>query len=231
MAMQWVVAFGLGLLAGVTAAQDAPALRSEKDKLSYAIGVQAVRSWKRQEVEVDPELVIKGLRDALSGEKLLMSEAELRATLDAFQQEVREKQARVATLAAEDNKKAGEKFLAENKNREGVVTLPSGLQYKILTAGEGKRPTVDDTVLVHYRGTLIDGTEFDSSYRRDQPATFGVNRVIRGWTEALQLMPVGSKWQLFIPPSLAYGTRGSRRVGPNATLIFEVELIAIQENP
>jgi FKBP-type peptidyl-prolyl cis-trans isomerase FklB len=135
------------------------------------------------------------------------------------------------TLAAETNMKAGEKFLAENKNNEGVVSLPSGLQYKILKAGDGKKPTVDDKVVCHYRGTLIDGTEFDSSYRRNQPATFAVNKVIKGWTEALQLMPVGSRWQLVIPPQLAYGARGTGGIGPNATLIFDVDLISIAENP
>ena len=229
MTMRWLMAFGLGLLAGVAAAQEIPALKSQKDKLSYAIGVQAVRNWKRQEIEVDPDLVVKGLKDALSGQDLLMSEDELRATLNAFQQDARQKQARAVTLAAADNMKAGEKFLADNKVKEGVVTLPSGLQYKILAAGDGKKPTVDDKVVCHYRGTLIDGTEFDSSYRRNQAATFAVNRVIKGWTEALQLMPVGSRWQLVIPPQLAYGARGTSGIGPNATLIFEVDLISIEE--
>jgi len=232
MAKQWLVAFVLGFLAGLAAAQDAPALKSQKDRVSYAIGVQVVRDLQRQEIEVDPDIVTKGLRDALSGEKLLMREDELRATIIGFQQDARQKQARAATLAAENNMKAGAAFLAENKNNEGVVTLPSGLQYKILKAGDGKKPTVDDTVVCHYKGTLIAGTEFDSSYRRNRPATFAVNGVIKGWTEALQLMPVGSRWQLFIPPELAYGERGTgSSIGPNATLIFEVELISIQDKP
>jgi len=231
MAMRWLVAFGLGFLAGLATAQDTQAPESQKDKVSYAIGVQVARDLKRQEIEVDPDVVAKGLTDALSGEKLLMSEDELYATIKEFQQDVRQKQARAATLAAEDNMKAGAEFLAGNKNNEEVVTLPSGLQYKILKAGDGKKPTVDDTVVCHYKGTLIDGTEFDSSYKRNRPATFAVNGVIKGWTEALQLMPVGSRWQLFIPPQLAYGPRGTGSIGPNATLVFEVELISIEEKP
>ncbi len=172
---------------------------------------------------------MKAIKDVLSGEKLLMSEAELRSTMRTFQAELRQRQAVARTKAAEDNKKQGDAFLAENKTKEGVVTLPSGLQYKILKAGDGKTPTDADTVECHYRGTLINGTEFDSSHLTGKPATFKVTAVIPGWKEALKLMPVGSKWQLFIPPQLAYGERGAgHEIGPNATLVFEVELLAIK---
>ena len=159
-----------------------------------------------------------------------MTDAEAQAALAELQAEVRKKQDAEAQAAAEANMKEGEAFLADNKTKEGVVTLPSGLQYKILTPGTGPKPTASDTVVCNYRGTFINGTEFDSSYKRGQPASFPVGQVIKGWTEALQLMPVGSKWQLFIPPDLAYGQRGAGgAIGPNATLIFEVELLSIKE--
>jgi len=159
-----------------------------------------------------------------------LTDAEAQAALAELQAEVRKKQDAEAQAAAEANMKEGEAFLADNKTKEGVVTLPSGLQYKILTPGTGPKPTASDTVVCNYRGTFINGTEFDSSYKRGQPASFPVGQVIKGWTEALQLMPVGSKWQLFIPPDLAYGQRGAGgAIGPNATLIFEVELLSIKE--
>jgi FKBP-type peptidyl-prolyl cis-trans isomerase FklB len=219
----------IGVLAVVASAQEAPALRDQKDRLSYALGMDLGKQLRKQSVGVDPALFGKGLADGLSGAKTLLSEDEARAVISAFQAELKEKQAQAAKAAAEENKKAGEAFLAENKKRPGVATLPSGLQYKILKAGGGKKPTEADTVVCHYRGTLIDGTEFDSSYQRNQPATFAVNGVIHGLSEALQLMPVGSKWQLFIPSSLAYAERAvGNRFGPNAVLIFEVELISIQ---
>lgn len=229
MTPKWIVALGLGFLAAQASAEEAPVLKTQKDKMSYSIGAEAGKNFKRLGVEVNTDLLVKGLRDALSGEKLLMTDEELRGTVTAYQAEVRQKQAQAAQLAAENNKKAGDAFLAKNTTKEGIVTLPSGLQYKILKAGDGKMPTAADTVECHYRGTLINGTEFDSSYRRGQPATFKVTGVIPGWREALKLMPVGSKWQLFIPPQLAYGERGTGRdIGPNATLIFEVELLAIK---
>lgn len=228
-ALKWMIILGVWLLTAQLSAGEAPALKTQKDKVSYGIGVDAARNLKRQGIEVDIDILVKGLRDELSGEKLLMTEDEFRATMSAFQAELRRKQAKNKRIAAEDNKKAGEVFLAKNKKRDGVVTLPSGLQYKILKAGKGGIPTEADTVELHYRGSLIDGTEIDSSYRTGQPATFKVSEVIAGWREALKLMPVGSKWQLFIPPELAYGARGSgREIGPNATLIFEVELISVK---
>ena len=169
-----------------------------------------------------------GLRDTLAGKTLLMTEEELQKVMSAFQKDLMQKQADAAKLAGEKNKKEGTLFLAENKKKEGVVTLPSGLQYKILKEGDGKKPTIDDSVICHYRGLLIDGTEFDNSYKRNQPATFPVKGVVKGWSEALQLMPVGSKWQLVIPPELAYGASGGGPIGPESTLIFEVELRSIK---
>jgi len=226
---KWLAAAALCAITVQANAQDVAPLKTPKDKLSYSIGTDVGRNLKRLGIDVDTELLLKGLNDALKGAKPLLSDEELGATLSALQQEIQRKAAQAASAAAEENKKAGEAFLAQNKSKEGVVTLPSGLQYKILKAGEGKKPAAADTVECNYRGTLINGNEFDSSYRRGQPATFGVAQVIPGWQEALQLMPVGSKWQLFVPPDLAYGERGAgREIGPNATLIFEVELLAIK---
>jgi len=218
-----------------TAAKSAaPApLKTRKEKFSYAlgmdIGTQVGGNLKKQSVEVDWNLTAEGLKDAMSGGKTRLTQEEAKAVLDEVQAEVRKEQQEKMQQAAATNKAEGEKFLAANKTKEGVVTLPSGLQYKILKAGDGPKPTASDQVVCNYRGTLINGTEFDSSYKRGQPATFGVGQVIKGWTEALQLMPVGSKWQLFIPSSLAYGERPDPRSGlePNATLIFEVELLSI----
>jgi FKBP-type peptidyl-prolyl cis-trans isomerase FklB len=205
-------------------------LKSQKDKFSYALGMNLGKNLHQQSVEVDPNLLARGLKDALTGGKTLLSDEEARATLTAAQAQVRAKQQEKMQQAGAANKKEGDAFLAANKAKEGVVTLPSGLQYKILTAGSGPKPSANDTVVCNYRGTLINGTEFDSSYKRGQPATFPVAGVIKGWTEALQLMPVGSKWQLFIPADLAYGDRGAGAdIGPGATLIFEVELLSIQD--
>jgi FKBP-type peptidyl-prolyl cis-trans isomerase FklB len=204
-------------------------LKTEKDKASYALGMNLGTSLHRQSVEVDPAILLRGLKDALAAGKMLLTEDEMRTALTQLQNEMRKKQQERAQLAGEANKREGEAFLAANKSNEGVVTLPSGLQYKILTEGTGPKPTASDSVVCNYRGTLINGTEFDSSYKHGQPATFPVSGVIKGWTEALQLMPVGSKWQLFVPAGLAYGERGGGPViGPNATLIFEVELLSIQ---
>jgi len=209
-------------------------LATRKEKFSYAlgmdIGTQVGGNLKKQSMEVDWNLVSQGLKDATSGGKTRLTEDEAKAVLNEVQNEVHKEQQEKAQKAAATNKIEGEAFLAANKAKEGVVTLPSGLQYKVLTAGTGPKPTAGDQVVCNYRGTLINGTEFDSSYKRGQPATFGVGQVIKGWTEALQLMPVGSKWQLFIPSSLAYGERGAgAEIGPNATLIFEVELLSIKD--
>jgi FKBP-type peptidyl-prolyl cis-trans isomerase len=205
-------------------------LNTPKQKASYAIGMNIGKNLKRDSVDIDPAVLSRGLKDALAGNKLLLTDDEAKAALAALQMEVRAKEEGKMKAVALENKKTGEAFLTANKTKEGVVTLPSGLQYKIITAGTGPKPTADDTVLCHYRGTLVDNTEFDSSYKRKEPLKIPVGGVIKGWTEAIQLMPVGSKWQLFIPSDLAYGERGApgSPIGPNSTLIFEVELISIE---
>lgn len=230
MKMTWTVLLGSLLLPFHASAEETQVFKSPMDKVNYGIGVEVARNFKNQGIEVDLDMVIKGLKDGLSGEKLLISEKELRKTMTAFQSELRQKQAVTKKFAGMDNKKKGEAFLADNKTKEGVVTLPSGLQYKILKAADGRKPTDSDTVECNYRGTLIDGTEFDSSYEAGKPAAFKVSEgVILGWKEALKLMTVGSKWQFFVPSQLAYGERGAgRQIGPNETLIFEVELLAIK---
>ena len=213
---------------GGTATSSA-ALATPKEKSSYALGMNIGRGLLHQSIEVDSASLLRGLKDTLSGSKPLLTDEEAQAALTQLQNEVQAKQQVAMQKAGEENKKEGEAFLAANKSKEGVVALPSGLQYKILAQGTGPKPRASDTVVCNYRGTLINGTEFDSSYKRGQPASFAVNQVIRGWTEALQLMPVGSKWELFIPPNLAYGPRGAGgMIGPNATLIFEVELLSIK---
>lgn len=216
------------LLVGFASA-DQHELKTDKEKLSYSMGVATGMQMKRQSIDVDIDSFSKGLRDSVSGGKLQMTEQQVQEALTKFQQDMSAKQAEKTKQLAETNKKEGEAFLAENKKKEGVKTLPSGLQYKVITDGTGNMPKESDTISAHYRGTLIDGTEFDSSIKRGQPVTFAVKGVIKGWTEALQLMKEGSKWQLFIPADLAYGERGAgAQIGPNATLIFEVELISIQ---
>jgi FKBP-type peptidyl-prolyl cis-trans isomerase len=197
---------------------------NQKDKVSYAIGMNIGSGIHRQSVDVNPDVLAEGIKDAIAG-KTKMTEEEARATIVQLQADMRAKQEEQMKQAVENNKKEGDAFLAANKTKEGVVVLPSGLQYKILKAGTGPKPTAADTVVCSYRGTLINGKEFDAN----PSATFPVSGVIKGWTEALQLMAVGSKWQLFIPPDLAYGPRGAGNdIGPNATLIFEVELLSIQ---
>jgi len=219
----FVTVLGAVLLASQLGAQD---LKSQKEKISYIIGMDIGKNLKNQSVDIDQAALAKGIKDALSGGKGSLTDEETRQTMAAFQKEMIAK----AQALGEKNKKEGGVFLGENKKKQGVIALPSGLQYKVITAGKGKKPKPTDTVTVQYRGTLIDGTEFDSSYRRGQPATFPVNGVIPGWTEALGLMQEGAKWQIFVPSNLAYGEKGAGgQIGPNATLIFEVELISIQE--
>jgi FKBP-type peptidyl-prolyl cis-trans isomerase len=209
--------------------QGALALKTQKDKTSYAIGMNIGKSLHRDSVDVDPNILLRGLKDALAGSKPLLTDDEVKAAMTALGSDVRKRQEVRMQQEGAINKKEGDAFLAANKTKAGVVTLPSGLEYKVLKEGTGPKPTASDTVVCNYKGTLLNNTEFDSSYKRGQPATFPVGGVIKGWTEALQLMPVGSKWQLFIPSELAYGQRGAGAdIGPNATLIFEVELLSIQ---
>jgi FKBP-type peptidyl-prolyl cis-trans isomerase FklB len=226
MKLRLLVVLGIMLLVGQVWAQENPALKTQKERMSYIIGMDIGTNLKKQSVDIDPNILAKGIKDGLAGGKSLLNEQEVRETVAVFQKEMA---ARLEELGKK-NKKEGETFLTENKKKEGVKTLPSGLQYKVIKAGTGKKPKLADTVTTHYRGTLIDGTEFDSSYKRGQPATFQVSGVIPGWTEALQLMEEGAKWQLFIPSNLAYGERGmAGTIGPNATLLFEIELISVQE--
>jgi FKBP-type peptidyl-prolyl cis-trans isomerase len=200
-------------------------LKTQKDKFSYALGMSSgkrlAESLNKQSVPFDPALVARGLKDGLAGGKALLTDQEAQAVMDGVRNDMIKKQQAAG-------KQEGDEFLAANKGKEGVVVLPSGLQYKILKAGTGPKPTASDTVLCNYRGTLINGTEFDRSYKRNQPLKISVSGVIKGWTEALQLMPVGSKWQLFIPSDLAYGESGQRGIPPSSTLIFEVELLSIE---
>jgi len=223
-----------------TTTQKAPAakgtselvLKTQEDKVSYAIGMSIAKNLKREGLDVDPAILLRGLKDELAEGKLLLTDEEFKTVLTDVQKEAREKQEAKMKIAGEENKKQGEAFLAANKSKEGVVTLPSGLQYKVEKQGDGPKPLASDTVVCNYRGTLIDGKEFDSSYKRGTPATFPVGGVIKGWTEVLQFMPVGSKYQVFIPAELAYGPRGAGAdIGPNATLIFDIELLSIKEKP
>ncbi len=230
MKRKWMVAVEIFVLAGPAGAAEAPAIETQAGRVSYGIGVETARDFRRLGLDLDLELLLRAVRDVNSGESLLLSEAELRVTQDAFHAELKGRQAADARSAAEENGRAGAAFLAGNRSKEGVVTLPSGLQYKILQPGAGRTPTEADTVECHYRGNLVDGTEFESTYRRGRPVQFTLRRgIIEGWREALLLMPEGSKWQLFVPPQLAYGEQGSGRyVGPNATLVYELELLDVK---
>ena len=222
----------VGVLAFQAQAEDQTVLKDQKQKISYTMGMNMGNNWKAQSIEVDLDMLMLGIKDSMGGGKTLLTEQESREVIMAFQKELRTKQAEKRKVQGEQNQKEGEKFLAENKTKAGVIELPSGLQYKVLAEGKGESPKATDSATVNYRGTLIDGTEFDSSAKTGKPATFGVNQVIKGWTEALQLMKPGAKWQLFIPSALAYGERGGgAKIGPNATLIFEVELLSFQAGP
>jgi FKBP-type peptidyl-prolyl cis-trans isomerase FklB len=231
MKVRGVMIFGMMLMASTALAAGTTELKTQKDKVSYAIGMDMGNSLKRNNVEVDPDILGQAIKAVITGEKTLLTDQEVRTTLTALQQELKGKMEEKMKAQGEKNKKEGEDFLAANKKKEGVKTLPSGLQYKVITPGTGKSPKATDTVSVQYKGTLIDGTEFDSSYKRGKPATFPVSGVIKGWTEALQLMKEGAKWQLFIPSSLAYGETGTAGgpIGPNAVLVFEVELLSIEK--
>jgi len=206
-------------------------LSDEKSRVSYAIGMMNGLQWKQQGLEIDPEIYASAMKQAYAGGDTQLTPDQAKQILQAFGQEFRAKQQQKMIEQAAKNKIAGEAFLAKNKSEPGVQTLPDGLQYIVITNGTGATPSASDKVKVNYRGTLLDGTEFDSSYKSGQPVEFAVGHVIHGWTEALQKMPVGSKWKLFIPSDLAYGERGNAGIPPNSTLIFEVELLAIQATP
>jgi FKBP-type peptidyl-prolyl cis-trans isomerase FklB len=223
---------GVGLVSLGVLAQNTSTLKDQDDKISYSIGLNVGSSLKRQTqsqgLNIKPEVLAAGVKDALSDSKPLLTEQEVHEVLSSLQRGLAEKQSEVG----DKNKKAGDAFLAANKAKPGVKTLPSGLQYQVLTEGKGPKPKATDSVKANYKGTLIDGTVFDSSEQHGGPATFPLNGVIKGWTEALQLMPVGSKWRLFIPADLAYGESGAGNlIGPNSTLVFEVELLGIENAP
>jgi FKBP-type peptidyl-prolyl cis-trans isomerase FklB len=238
----WVAALAVGLSAAQVMAQPStePAqttptpespLKTQMEKVSYTIGASIGKDMKQQGLDIDVALLAQGMKDALAGGKMLMTEEQMRATMGQFSAEMSQKQAAEMKKRAEENKAAGDAFMAANKTKPGVVTLPSGLQYKVLKAGTGKKPLATNSVEVNYRGTLINGTVFDQSDKGDgKPITLSLTRVIPGWKEALQRMSVGSKWQLVIPPQLAYGPQGTPGgpIGPNSTLIFEIELLAIK---
>jgi FKBP-type peptidyl-prolyl cis-trans isomerase len=210
----------------------APALTTTREKASYAFAVNLAKNLKQQGVDLDPAVLARGFKDGFSGAKPLLTDQEAQAALSAYAEEVKKKVEAQQAAAGMANQKEGEAFLAANKAKPGVVLLPSGLQYKILAPGTGAKPTAADTIVCNYKGTLINGKEFDSSAKHGGPATIPVGGVIKGWTEALQLMPVGSKWELYVPADLAYGNRAAGPdIGPNSTLIFEVELVSIQEKP
>jgi FKBP-type peptidyl-prolyl cis-trans isomerase FklB len=214
-------------VAPATSQSDASLIQSRKDKISYAFGVNLARDMQRQKNDLNLDLLVKAMTDALAGKPLIMSDEEVIATLKKTEEEQKQDYEHARTMISAKNKKAGEVFFAENAKKDGVVTLPSGLQYKILKKGDGKLPTLEDKIVCQYRGTLLDGTEFDNSEKRGKPATLPVKGILAGWTQALQLMPVGSKWQLFIPSQLAYGEKIVHGIGPNAMLIFDVELLSI----
>jgi len=223
-----VIILCITLAASPAMAGEKKELKTQKDKVSYAIGLDMGNNLKKNELDVDPDVLASAIKDVLSNSKHLMTDQEAKETLMALQKDLQAKQLERNKTLGEKNKKEGDAFLAKNKKLEGVKTLPSGLQYKVITEGKGKSPKASDTVTVNYNGTLIDGTEFDSSYKRGQPATFPVGGVIKGWTEALQLMKEGSKWQLIIPADLAYGEQGRPGIPPNSVLIFDVELVSIK---
>ncbi|HEY4485862.1 MAG TPA: FKBP-type peptidyl-prolyl cis-trans isomerase [Nitrospiria bacterium] len=222
-------AFFILILTAATALAADDSLKTPKDKLSYSIGMDIGGSLKQQAIDIDPEILARGFQDVMKGDKTLLTRDEAVQVITAFQQEMRAKIEAAKKTEGEKNKKEGEAFLAANKKKKGVKTTASGLQYKVIKEGTGAKPKATETVSTNYKGTLIDGKEFDSSYKRGQPVSFPVNGVIAGWTEALQMMKVGSKWELVIPANLAYGERGTgENIGPNATLVFEVELLGIE---
>ncbi len=205
-------------------------LKDKKDKISYAIGVDVGKSIMKQKIDINADPFMAGFKDGQADKTTLMTEEEIRQTLMALQSEMLEKQKSQIKEAATKNLSAGEKFLDDNKKKKDIVTLPSGLQYRVIKEGKGEAPKATDVVTTHYRGKLIDGTEFDNSYNRGEPVKFAVNGVIPGWTEALQLMKPGSKWELFIPSKLAYGENGvGQIIGPNSALVFEVELLTVEK--
>jgi FKBP-type peptidyl-prolyl cis-trans isomerase FklB len=228
MKMKLVTGAVLGL--AMSAAIAANELATDKEKLSYSIGADLGKNFKTQGIDVSPEILAKGMQDGMSGGQLILTEEQMKDVLNKFQKELMAKRSAEFNKKADENKAKGETFLSGNKAKSGVVALPSGLQYKILETGSGSKPGKNDTVTVDYTGTLIDGTVFDSTQKTGKPATFQVSQVIPGWTEALQLMPAGSTWEVYVPADLAYGPRSvGGPIGPNETLIFKIHLISVKK--
>lgn len=226
-----LVAAVMGLsVSTIFAATDTTTLNTDIQKLSYSIGVDLGKNIKKQGIDIDVPAMAKGIEDSMGNGQLLMTDDQMKASLVAFQKDLMAKRTAQFEKQSTDNKAKGEAFLNANKTKQGVVVLASGLQYKVLTAGTGAKPTKDDTVTVEYTGRLINGDVFDSTDKAGKPATFQLTQVIPGWTEALQLMPVGSTWELYVPSTLAYGSRNvGGLIGPNETLIFNVHLISIDK--
>lgn len=232
MKIKLVAAAVMGLaMSTAMAAIDATTLTTDKDKLSYSIGADLGKNFKTQGIDINPEALAKGMQDGMTGTQLILTEQQMKDVLNKFQKDLMTKRTSEFNKKAEVNKTKGEAFLADNKNKTGVVVLPSGLQYKIIDSGKGEKPGKSDTVTVEYTGHLIDGTVFDSTEKTGKPATFQVSQVIPGWTEALQLMPAGSTWEIYVPSGLAYGPRSvGGPIGPNETLIFKIHLISVKKS-
>lgn len=231
MKMNLVTAAIMGLAMSTTViAADATSLATDKDKLSYSIGADLGKNFKTQGIDISPEALAKGMQDGMSGAPLVLTEQQMKDVLNKFQKDLMAKRTSEFNKKSDENKTKGEAFLAENKGKAGVVVLPSGLQYKILETGTGEKPGKSDTVTVEYTGRLIDGTVFDSTEKTGKPATFQVSQVIPGWTEALQLMPAGSTWEIYVPSGLAYGPRSvGGPIGPNEMLIFKIHLLSVKK--
>jgi FKBP-type peptidyl-prolyl cis-trans isomerase FklB len=231
MKMKLITAAVLGLAMSTTIAADATSLTTDKDKLSYSIGADLGKNFKTQGIDINPEALSKGMQDGMSGAQLILTEQQMKDVLNKFQKDLMAKRTSEFNKKSEENKTKGEAFLTSNKGKAGVVALPSGLQYKVIDAGTGAKPGKSDTVTVEYTGHLIDGTVFDSTEKTGKPATFQVSQVIPGWTEALQLMPAGSTWEIYVPSGLAYGPRSvGGPIGPNETLIFKIHLISVKKS-
>jgi len=232
MKMKLVAATVMGFaMSSAIAATDVTSLKTDTDKLSYSIGADLGKNFKKQGIEINPKALASGMKDGMSGGKLQLTEEQMREVLNKFQKELMAKRNAQFKKKAAENKAKGEAFLNENKKKDNVVALKSGLQYKILQKGNGVKPSKSDTVTVEYTGKLINGKVFDSSKRTGKPATFKVSQVIPGWTEALQLMPAGSTWEIYVPADLAYGPRSvGGPIGPNETLIFKIHLISVEKD-
>lgn len=231
MKLKLVAAAAMGLVVSSTMAMDVTALKTPTDKLSYSIGNDLGKNFKRQNIDVNPDALAQGMKDGMANGKPLLTDDQMKEVLANFQKDMMGKRAAEFNKKSSENKEKGEKFLADNKGKPGIVTLPSGLQYKVIKNGSGQKPGKEDIVTVEYTGHLINGEVFDSTSKTGKPAVFKLSQVIPGWVEALQLMPAGSTWEIYVPSSLAYGDRSiGGPIGPNETLIFNIHLVSVQKN-